>query len=108
MILLIGFHHKTAPLAVREKLFAGCEEKKNLLSDVLRLRGVQETLYLSTCNRVELVAVMDGEEETIHTPKSFLAQSGGQTDQEVADCLYVYRDAEAVRHLFRVAASLEI
>jgi len=107
MILLIGLNHKTAPLAVREKLFAGCEEKQNLLSDVLRLRGVQETLYISTCNRVELVAVMDGEEETIQTPKSFLAQSGGLTDQEVADCLYVYRDAEAVRHLFRVAASLD-
>ena len=107
MILLIGLNHKTAPLAVREKLFAGCEEKQNLLSDVLRLPGVQETLYISTCNRVELVAVMDGEEETIQTPKSFLAQSGGLTDQEVADCLYVYRDAEAVRHLFRVAASLD-
>jgi len=65
MILLIGLNHKTAPLAVREKLFAGCEEKQNLLSDVLRLPGVQETLYISTCNRVELVAVMDGEKETI-------------------------------------------
>jgi len=46
MILLIGLNHKTAPLAVREKLFAGCEEKQNLLSDVLLLPGVQETLYI--------------------------------------------------------------
>ena len=107
MILLIGLNHKTAPLAVREKLFAGCEEKQNLLSDVLLLPGVQEVLYISTCNRVELVCVMDGEKETIQGAKRFLSQSGGLTDQEVADCLYVYRDAEAIRHLFRVTASLD-
>jgi len=107
MILLIGLNHKTAPLAVREKLFAGCEEKQNLLSDVLLLPGVQEVLYISTCNRVELVCVMDGEKETIQGAKRFLSQSGGLTDQEVADCLYVYRDRDAIRHLFRVTSSLD-
>ena len=107
MILLIGLNHKTAPIAVREKLFAGCEEKKNLLSDLLGLPGVQEALYISTCNRVELVAVMDGEGKTIQGLKRFLSQSGGLTDQEVANCFYVYRDQEAIRHLFRVAASLD-
>jgi len=107
MILLIGLNHKTAPLAVREKLFAGCEEKQNLLSDVLLLPGVQETLYISTCNRVELVCVVDGEGETIHGLKQFLSQSGSLTDQEVADCLYIYRDQDAIRHMFRVTASLD-
>ena len=107
MILLIGLNHKTAPLAVREKLFAGCEEKPNLLSDVLALPGVQETLYISTCNRIELVCVMDGERETIQGTKRFLAQSGGLTDQEVTDCIYVYSDQDAIRHMFRVAASLD-
>ena len=107
MILLIGLNHKTAPLAVREKLFAGCEERPSLLSDVLALPGVQETLYISTCNRIELVCVMDGEKETIQGAKRFVSQSGGLTDQEVADCIYVYRDVEAIRHMFRVAASLD-
>jgi len=107
MILLIGLNHKTAPLAVREKLFAGCEEKNNLLSDVLLLPGVQEVIYISTCNRVELVCVMDGERETIHGMKRFLSQSGGLTDQEATDCIYIYSDQDAIRHLFRVAASLD-
>jgi glutamyl-tRNA reductase len=107
MILLIGLNHKTAPLAVREKLFAGCEEKKDLLFDFLALPGVQEILYLSTCNRIELLAVADGEDQTIQRLKSFLARSGGLADQEAADCFYVYRDQEAIRHLFRVAASLD-
>lgn len=107
MILLIGLNHKTAPLAVREKLFAGCQEKQNLLSDVLLLPGMKETLYISTCNRVELVCVMDGELMTIQGAKAFLSKSGGLTDKEVADCLYIYRDVDAIRHLFRVAASLD-
>ena len=107
MILLIGLNHKTAPIAVREKLFTGCEEKKNLLPDLLGLAGVQESLYISTCNRVELVCVVDGEDKTIKALKNFLSRSGGLTDQEAADCLYVYRDQEAIRHLFRVAASLD-
>ena len=107
MILLIGLNHKTAPIAVREKLFAGCEEKKNLLPDLLELPGVQEILYISTCNRIEMVCVMDGGDETIKALKSSLALSGGLTNQEAADCFYVHRDQEAIRHLFRVAASLD-
>ncbi len=107
MILLIGLNHKTAPLAVREKLFAGCEEKQNLLSDVLLLPAVQEVLYISTCNRIELVCVADGEDKTIEALKRFLAQNGSLTDEEAFYCLYVYREAEAIRHMFRVAASLD-
>ncbi len=74
MILLIGLNHKTAPLALREKLFAGCEERKNLLSDLLRLQGVQEALHISTCNRIELLAVVDGV-EAIQAPKNFLSKA---------------------------------
>ena len=78
-----------------------------MLSDVLLLSGVQEALYISTCNRVELVCVKDGDGETIQGLKRFLAQSGGLTDEEVADCLYIYRDSDAIRHMFRVTASLD-
>src|SRR4030066_92607 len=60
MILLLGVNHKTAPLAVREKIFAGCQEEINLLPELLAVDGVQEILYLSTCNRIELVASIAG------------------------------------------------
>ena len=56
MIVLTGLNHKTAPIAVREKIFAGCQEKKDLLPDLLAINGVEEVLYLSTCNRVEIIA----------------------------------------------------
>jgi glutamyl-tRNA reductase len=107
MITLIGLNHKTAPLAVRERLFAGCQEEKNLLPELMALDGVQEAMFLSTCNRIELVACINGREETARKMRDFLAASGGLTPKEAMDCLYVYCDEDAVRHLFRVASSLD-
>jgi glutamyl-tRNA reductase len=107
MIVLIGLNHKTAPLAVRERVFAGYQEEKNLLPQLLAIQGVQEILYLSTCNRIELVAFIDGLEDTVHALRDFLTQSGGLTQKETSDHLYVYCDEKAVRHLFRVVSSLD-
>jgi glutamyl-tRNA reductase len=107
MILLLGVNHKTAPLAVREKIFAGCHEENNLLPELLGIEGVQEILYLSTCNRIELLASTAGEQNTVQAFKSFLSRSSGLTGEEATGCLYVYQDEEAVRHLFRVTSSLD-
>ena len=107
MILLLGVNHKTAPLAVREKIFAGCQEEINLLPELLAVDGVQEILYLSTCNRIELVASIAGAQNTVQALKSFLAQTSGLTGEEADGCFYIYRDEEAVQHLFRVTSSLD-
>ncbi len=107
MIVLVGLNHKTAPLAVRERLFAGCQEETNLLGDLLAIDGVREILHLSTCNRVELVAAVEDAPQVLDALKSFLARYGGLTDDEAAACLYGYRDEEAIRHLFRVTSSLD-
>jgi glutamyl-tRNA reductase len=109
MIVLIGLNHKTAPLAVREKIFAGCQEEKNLLSRLRSLNGVGEVLYLSTCNRIEIIAGIEESEKTeaVCCFSNFLAQNGGLTEAEAANCFYKYYDEEAVRHIFRVASSLD-
>lgn len=107
MIVLIGLNHKTAPIAVREKIFAGCQEKKDLLAHLRSLKGVGEVLYLSTCNRVEIIASIEKDEEAIRSLSDFLARSGGLTEAEAANCFYKYCDEEAVRHIFRVASSLD-
>jgi len=106
MIVLLGVNHKTAPLAVREKIFAGCEEGKDLFSLLLSLKGVQEILYISTCNRIEIIASIE-EEKTVRSLFDFLAGNGNLTQAEAAKCLYNYQDKEAVRHIFRVASSLD-
>jgi len=107
MIVLIGLNHKTAPLAVREKIFTGCQEEKDLLSSLRSINGVGEVLYLSTCNRIEIIASVEETEDAGKSLNDFLAQNGGLTPTEAANCFYEYRGEEAVRHIFRVAASLD-
>jgi len=107
MIILVGINHKTAPLSVREKLLAGCQEQPNLFGDLLSRAGIQEVLYLATCNRVELLAATDGDlKSTMDALKSILQGYGELTDEETA-CLYGYHEEDAIRHLFRVTASLD-
>ncbi len=107
MIVLVGLNHKTAPLSVREKLSTGCWEKTGLLSDLRAVEGVREILHLSTCNRVELIASVEDTPDILNNLKSWLARFGGLTESEAASCLYGYRNEEAIRHLFRVASSLD-
>jgi len=107
MIVLTGLNHKTAPVAVREKIFAGCQEKKDLLPALRSIGGVEEVLYLSTCNRVEIIASIAENGYALKDLKDFLAKNGGLTGQEAAGCFYEYRGEEAVRHIFRVASSLD-
>ncbi len=107
MIVLVGLNHKTAPLAVREKLFAGCQGEINLMDDLLSIDGVSEILHLSTCNRVELIAAADEAQSAIDALRAYLAKYGGLTPEEAAGCLYGYHNEEAVRHLFRVTSSLD-
>ena len=107
MIVLTGLNHKTAPLAVREKIFAGCQEKKDLLSGIKAISGVEEALYLSTCNRVEIIASIAEDGKALKGLSDFLALSGGLTQSEAEGCFYEYRGEDAVRHIFRVASSLD-
>jgi glutamyl-tRNA reductase len=107
MIVLVGLNHKTAPLSVRERLFTGCQEKTDLLTCLRAVDGVGEILHLATCNRVELIASVKDNPQILDTLKSNLARRGGLTEEESASCLYGYREEEAIRHLFRVAASLD-
>ncbi|MBT8329014.1 MAG: glutamyl-tRNA reductase [Desulfofustis sp.] len=103
-ISLIGVNHKSTPLEVREKiaLTGGYEEALNRL----RNEKVLEFYLLSTCNRVELLWVAEDTVES--TPKMQRFLFGEAVVPEQWDGYsYVYRDHEAVNHLFKVAASLD-
>ena len=107
MIVLTGLNHKTASVAVREKIFAGCQEKKDLLHLLRSIVGVEEVLYLSTCNRVEIIASITEDGNALKDLSNFLAKGGGLTEAEAAGSFYEYRNEDVVRHIFRVAASLD-
>ena len=106
MIIVIGVSHRTAPLPVREAL---AFPKGQLRDALLRLRaetGAGEAMILSTCNRVELYARQD-DPGAVDALESFLARYHARDGRDLHAVLYRLADADAIRHAFRVAASLE-
>ena len=100
-IILVGLSHNTAPVEVREKLsFSG-----QMLSDgIKRLRGyenISECLILSTCNRVEIYAIVDQSEIGIARIKDFLHSYQTTLPLEsISQHLYIHKNEAAVKHLF--------
>ena len=105
MIVVVGLSHKTAPLGVREALaFA----KEGLVEALGRLRsevGLAEAMVLSTCNRVEIYGRAN--ESVAPALVSFLADYHRRPAGELDPFLYCLEGEPAVRHAFRVAASLD-
>lgn len=106
-LLIVGVSHRTAPVAVRERLTVEPDAMERALTELTALPGVREAAMLSTCNRVELYLATDegsGAEQRI---ADLLAKRAEVTAPELSAHLYERRDVEALQHLFRVAASLD-
>lgn len=106
-LILVGMNHKTAPVELREKLCSlmpGFEETYRRLQ---ALPGIQEVLCYKTCNRVEVVCLTEDAETAVREIKTFFAEAPEVSAEALDTALYCYHDADAVRHLFRVAASLD-
>ncbi len=102
--LVAGLNHKTAPIELRERLAIGADVLPETTLALLAEPGVTEAMILSTCNRVELLVTHNGLEPAL---PEFLATRFSLDRTLLAPHLYLHRDEEAVRHLFRVAASLD-
>lgn len=108
-IILIGVNHKTAPVEVRERLAlddAACAAGLRTLVDG---ELVREGLIVSTCNRVEILSATANEQIEFGAGRvtQFLDTSGNLPPGFLKEHLYRHTDEEAVRHLFRVASSLD-
>ena len=103
-LALIGVNHKTAPIALREKIAIGRDELAETTRALASTPGVAECMIVSTCNRVELLAAVESADAPV---AGFLSSHFGIEAQILAPHLYEYRDKEAVSHLFRMAASLD-
>lgn len=124
MIVVVGLSHKTAPIAVRERLAIGRDALPEVLTRLTADEAIGEAVVLSTCNRVEIYAAArrsskprggrpgelvsalddDGTEDTARAVARVMASIGGS---EVAPHLVRTCGREAVEHLYRVAASLD-
>jgi glutamyl-tRNA reductase len=107
-IILVGLNHKTAPVEVREKLAFTDESCSESLRELVDGDVVQEGLIVSTCNRVEIISsIRDGFEQSSDRISSFLSQIRSIPRSSFEAHLYAHTDDQAVRHLFRVASSLD-
>lgn len=106
-LLLAGCSYKTAPIALREKLAFDGPRLATVLHE-LEARYAAETVVLSTCNRVELyLARADGGGPDGELIAEFLAEFQRVDCKTLRPCLYLRQGIDAVRHLFRVASSLD-
>jgi len=106
--IVIGCNHRSAPVEMREQIAFDESAVPHALHKLREQFPDTEAVLISTCNRVELylsrpVQGRPGIEEAIN----FLAEFHGITPEQFAGGLYSYEDTEAVRHLFRVAGSLD-
>jgi len=106
-IVLVGLNHRTAPVEVRERVAFANSHLEPSLHRLMAVEGVAEGAILSTCNRVEVVACGSDPAAVGAALPRFLAREHGVLEPALATHLYTHADREAVRHLFRVAASLD-
>ncbi|MGC8793176.1 MAG: glutamyl-tRNA reductase [Bryobacteraceae bacterium] len=106
-LCLTGLNHRTAPVEVREQLAFDAPSLGSALADLVARPGVSEGLILSTCNRVEVSVTAEDGVDPAPVVTQFLAEQRRVEPSWLAPYLYRYEDAEAIRHLFRVASSLD-
>jgi len=109
-ILLVGLSHHSAPVEVRER-FAVSDTRAALVK-LAASEEIDEAVLISTCNRVEVVVTSHHPEAAFHRLHRFfqrdLADPAGLDDsQGLSDYLFEYQDGDAIRHLFRVASSID-
>ena len=105
-ILLVGLNHKTAPVEVRERLAFSDEACVASLRALVDGEVIREGLIFSTCNRVEVLAAT-GVGDAGARINGFLRETHSASVEDYSSYLYTHADEAAVRHVFRVASSLD-
>ena len=107
-IIVVGLNHRTAPIEIREKLSISDAQLREALIRLKSCHGIDEGVILSTCNRVEVCAVVQQIQPGFQRIKEFFEDHHtGLSPEEWNACLYLYSADEAIRHVFRVASSLD-
>jgi len=115
LVLVVGLSFRTAPVEVRERLSAGADVLPQVLARLSQRKELAEVLFLSTCNRVEVLATPPGRGKTeeharavaLQAVREVLSEHARISPAELQPFLYEKDDEHGVRHVFRVASSLD-
>jgi glutamyl-tRNA reductase len=106
-VLALGISHKTAPVALRERLALPEGRAAGVLRELTGHEAIHEAVAISTCNRTELYLIAGDAVEAENAALGTLSRQAGIRPTELLGRLYALRGADAVRHLFEVAAGLD-
>ena len=106
-VCLIGLNHQTAPVEVREQVAIHPNRQPAALRAFRELDGVLDCVILSTCNRFEVTCLLTEDASAEAVFAEFLKTWYSLEPRVVFPCLYFYTGREAIRHLYRVASSLD-
>jgi glutamyl-tRNA reductase len=106
-VLLLGISHKTAPVALRERVALLDGQLPQFLQDLVESPSISEAVVISTCNRTEVYLVVGDPVEGETAALGALAARAGIRPTELAEVVYAPRNCDAARQLYRVTAGLE-
>ena len=106
-IILLGLNHKTAPVELRECLAFSGEQIATALDDFSNYPHLSEMVLISTCNRVEILMTSSDRLLAIQTAKQYISEIKQLPVSEFEKALYIHTGEDAMRHVFRVASSLD-
>ena len=104
---MTGLNHNTASVDIRERLAFSGDEAGEALDHLARLPQIKEVVLISTCNRVEILMTSERPKEAVESVNGFISEFKGIEPDRFKEAMYVNRNDEAIRHIFRVAASLD-
>jgi glutamyl-tRNA reductase len=105
-LAVVGVSHRTAPVEVRERLAFSAEGLQRALTSLVDRNRISEAMILSTCNRIEIVVQESGGANS-RSLEDFLCGFHQVPAESVSEHLYTFRNADAIRHIFRVTSSLD-
>ena len=106
-IVVVGLSHRTAPVEVREKLSIPDQSITESLKALKAFSDVLEVSILSTCNRLEIYALVKDKNTGISSIKEFISDYSGIILEELNPHLFYFRQEDAVLHLMKVSAGLD-
>src|SRR3954454_5804730 len=106
-VLVVGLSHRSAPVPVLERTAGTGDDLAKLLHAVHESANVAETAIVSTCNRVEVYAVVDKFHGGVSAISDLLSRHSGIPLDDLSRHLYVHYEDRAVQHAFSVACRLE-
>ncbi|WP_329070776.1 glutamyl-tRNA reductase [Amycolatopsis sp. NBC_01480] len=106
-VLAVGLSHRSAELSTLERAAVPAGELVKLLHDLQQAEHVSEAMLVSTCNRIEVYAVVETFHGGVNDVSDVLARQAGMEPAELYDSLYVHYAGAAVEHLFSVTSGLD-